>query len=276
MIQHSNKEQSFWQKSNDLQARAWPYRLNRFVRARLYNFCAKLMWLAEEPRALAAWKHGWDPDHYIRLRRWHDEGFRPQIVYDIGAHAGGWSEMCQSIFRPRQCFLFEPLPEYQQKACARQPRQDADWQIMPFALGDTEQVNQMFVTQNNAASSMLAPIPGEVPSEWGTEVVGQQKVEVVTLDGLAARKALPSPDLVKIDVQGYEGRVIDGGKSVLSKAQRIIVEVSLRPLYSEQALLWDVLNTITGWGFELEDMTETCREWAGRLWQTDLWLKRKP
>ncbi len=273
VTQNRNKDQSFWQKSNDLQCRGWPYRLSRFIRAGLHNWCTKVIWLADEPRSLQAWKRGWDPEHYIRLRRWHDQGFRPKVVYDIGAHVGGWSEMSQSIFAPRQCFLFEPQPEYQAKARARQPH-GADWQVFPVALGDKEQSDLMYVTQNGAASSMLAPLGGAVPKDWGTETVGQKSVQVAMLDSLVASKGLPFPDLVKIDVQGYEGRVIAGGKNVLSKAQRIVIEVSLRAIYSDQALLPEVLQTMSDWGFELEDINETCRQWAGPLWQTDLWLKR--
>lgn len=273
MTQQSNTERSFWKKSNDPERREWPYRLTRSIRSKVHNWCTKLRWLADDPRSLQAWKHGWDPDHYIRLCRWHDRGFRPQVVYDIGAHLGGWSEMCQSIFGPRQCFLFEPQPDYQEKARALQP-QGADWQVLPVALGDKEQAELMYVTQNAAASSMLAPLEGGVPKDWGTGIVAQKKVQVVALDHLVASRNLPWPELVKIDVQGYEGHVIAGGQNVLSKAQRIIVEVSLRAIYSEQALLPEVLQTLSSWGFELEDINETCRQWAGPLWQADLWLKR--
>jgi FkbM family methyltransferase len=272
--QTSNTNRTFWQKSNDLQCREWPCRLTRFLRARLHHWCARGMLLADDPRVLQAWRKGWETDHYVRLRRWHDQGFRPQIVYDIGAHSGDWSDMCQSIFAPKKMFLFEPQPEHQKQARARAPRHGADWQVLPVALGDKDETNRIYLTQNAAAASLLAPLEGEVPANWGTGTVGHQEVTVATLDGLASRTGLPWPDLVKIDVQGYEGRVIAGGREVLSKAQRIIVEVSLRAIYRDQALLPEILQTLSNWGFALEDMNETCREWAGPLWQTDLWLKR--
>ena len=51
---------SFWQKSNDPENREWPYRLSRALRANVHKWCGKVMHLAEDPRALAAWKKGWD------------------------------------------------------------------------------------------------------------------------------------------------------------------------------------------------------------------------
>lgn len=274
VTQPIHNERSFWQNSNDLQCRGWPHRLIRFLRARLRNGCAKGLLLADDPRVIQAWRRGWETDHYVRLRRWHDEGFRPQFVYDIGAHTGLWSEMCQAIFAPKKILLFEPQSEHHEKARARQPQPGADWQVVPVALGEKDETNLLHVTQNAAASSLLPPLPAAVPKEWGTEAVRQKEVQVATLDGLVAREKLPLPDLVKIDVQGYEGRVIAGGKNALAHAERIIVEVSLRAIYREQALLPDILQTLAGWGFALDDWNETCREWAGPLWQTDLWLTR--
>lgn len=264
---------TFWQQSNDLANRAWPYRLSRFARANVQRGCARILQLAEDPRVITAWRRGWDADHFIRLHRWHDQGFRPRIVYDIGAHEGRWTEMCQSIFSPTQCFLFEPQPEYQARAKARQPA-GARWEIIPVAAGDAEQVRQIYVTENDTASSLLRPLEGEVPAAWGTRPVHQREVQIATLDELAAKNKWPAPDLVKIDVQGYEGRVIAGGKHVLSQSQRIVVEVSLQPIYTDQSLLPEIASTLSNWGFEIDDMNEACREWAGRLWQADLWWRR--
>lgn len=273
MTENDKSSRSFWERSNDLENRQWPFRLTRFLRGRLRGFCGKLILLAEDPRALQIWGKGWDPDHYVRLRRWHDKGFRPQVVFDIGAHVGGWSEMCHSIFAPPQMVLFEPQPDLASQARTRRPSAAA-WKVLEVALGSQTESKPLYVTQNAAASSMLAPIDGPVPKEWGTGAVGQKTVMVEPLDHLAAREKLALPDLVKIDVQGYEGQVLTGGEKVLSQAQRLVIEVSLRPLYDGQALLPDVLRTVSAWGFELEDMHETCREWAGPLWQVDLWLKR--
>ena len=273
MKPYETTHRSFWQKSNDLQCRDLPYRLSRFVRSGVHSLCTKLRWLADDPRIIETWRHGWDPDHYVRLRRWHDNGFRPKVIYDIGAYVGGWSDMCHSIFKPDLCVLFEPQKHLQEQARARQPS-DANWKVMPVALGNADETQPMHLTENCSASSVLQPIEKGVPSTWGTRPVRQQEIRIATLDGLTSAETLPPPDLVKIDVQGYEGQVIAGGKEILSKAQRIVVEVSLHPIYEKQSLLPEIASTLAGLGFEVYDIHETCREWAGRLWQVDLWLKR--
>jgi len=269
----TGKEASFWQQSNNLANRSMTHRLLRFLRARAFQFCAKASALAQEPRLLAAWRHGWDNDHYRRLLHWRDEGFRPSVVYDIGAHAGGWAEMCQAIYQPKTCYLFEPQNEYLEQARKRQPR-GANWILLPIALGEVEHEETLRLTKDPAASSLLPPLPND-GLKAGTAEIGQEQVRVLPLDELGRRDKLPLPDLVKIDVQGFEAKVIAGGISTLRGAQRIVVEASLNPIYRDQPLLPEVLFKLTQCGFRLTDISDACRSWpSDELWQVDLWFKR--
>ena len=258
-----------------MRRREWTFRFIRFGRARLRSLCAKGLLLADEPRIIQAWRRGWDEEHFVRLRRWHDEGFRPSCIYDIGAHAGSWSEMCQAIFAPRQCFLFEPQPQLQAKAREKQALSGGNWQVVPVALGDQAGENTLYVTRNRAASSLLEPMETGLPAEWGTKAERQEKVGTGRLDELAAAEHWPVPDLVKIDVQGYEEKVLAGGQQTLGQSQRMVVETSLRELYHGQSLLPRLIDMLTSWGYRVEDINEAGRQWpGGRLWQVDLWLKR--
>jgi FkbM family methyltransferase len=232
------------------------------------------MMLADDPRVWRAWRRHWDAAHFIQLQRWHDEGFRPAVVYDIGAHEGLWSEMCQAIFAPAKCFLFEPQRAVRERACRRQPGPPAAWQVVPVALGDHQETQSLHVTRNAAASSLLTPLASESAGLGDIQAVAEETVEVRALDELAAALGLPKPDLVKIDVQGFEGRVLAGGARTLAQARRMVVEVSLHPLYDGQSLMPEVLQTLSNWGFELEEVQETLRQWPGTLRQADLWLRK--
>src|SRR6185295_19740746 len=127
---------SFFQKANDLSCRSLACRLTRLIRAQARNLCGYGLLLSDEPRVVRAWARGWDAEHFIRLLRWRDSGFASKVVYDIGAHDGRWSEMCQFLLRPERCYLFEPQTTYQEMAQARQPREGAIWKFIPVALGD--------------------------------------------------------------------------------------------------------------------------------------------
>lgn len=262
---------TFFQEDNDLRCRALPHRLLRFLRARLRRACSQGTLLADDPRVVEAWLRGWDASHYVQLRRWHDQGFRPRVVYDVGANNGAWAEMCQAVLAPEQVFLFEPQSDFQRKAAARQPP-GAAWQVLPVALGAEDAAGSLYVTRERAASSLLAPRTGGAPAE---DLVGREEVQVATLDGLLRDRGLPPPDLVKIDVQGYESHVLAGGRDTLARARRLIVEVGLQPTYRAQALLPEILQALATLSFAVEHVEEAYRRWPGPVLYVDLWLERR-
>lgn len=63
--------------------------------------------------------------------------------------------------------------------------------------------------------------------------------QTITLDTVVARRNFPLPDLVKIDVQGSELDIIQGGKSCISHARHLIVELQ-NVNYNEGAPTVDV------------------------------------
>jgi FkbM family methyltransferase len=271
----SSVGRTFFDRANDPNARDLPSRLSRFLRARLRRLCAAGMLLADDPRIVRAWLRNWDGPHFIQLCRWRGEGFRPRVVYDIGAHEGIWSQMCQAVLAPAECLLFEPQSEARAKAQLRQPGTGGTWRFLPVALGDRQETHVFHVTRRSAAASLLRPLSAESTGVSDIGLLAEQKVEVMPLDALVAAQGLPLPDLVKIDVQGFEGKVLAGGGDTLRHAERMVVEVSLHPLYDGQSLMPEVLQTLSNWGFELQEVQETFRNWPDRLWQVDLWLTRK-
>jgi hypothetical protein len=54
-------------------------------------------------------------------------------------------------------------------------------------------------------------------------VVGVHQVDVVSLDGLFETEALPVPDVVKIDVEGHEERVLAGMGTLMERARPALV-----------------------------------------------------
>lgn len=63
-----------------------------------------------------------------------------------------------------------------------------------------------------------------------------RKYKTKKLDTVVAERGFPLPDLVKIDVQGSEKDVVEGGIKTLSQAQRLIIEMQKVP-YNENAPL---------------------------------------
>jgi hypothetical protein len=102
-----------------------------------------------------------------------------------------------------------------------------------------------------------------------------QDVTVSTLDKWAESHKLEPPILIKMDVQGYEGHVIRGGRATIQKAQVLLLEVSFVELYAGQCLFDELYDAVRELGYRCVGMTyPLCDRESGRALQTDALFAR--
>jgi FkbM family methyltransferase len=77
-----------------------------------------------------------------------------------------------------------------------------------------------------------------------------EMVEVKRLDDVLRDFELKCEILIKIDVQGYEDKVLGGAEETIGKAKAIIIEVSFRELYEGQALFETIFGLLSEKGFK--------------------------
>ena len=75
------------------------------------------------------------------------------------------------------------------------------------------------------------------------------EIKMQRLDDAVQSLKLVQPLMLKIDVQGYEERVLRGGEKTLALADVVLVETSLEKLYDGQSLFDDVYRLLTTQGF---------------------------
>ncbi len=94
------------------------------------------------------------------------------------------------------------------------------------------------------------------------------------LDGLANNLNFQVPLCAKLDVQGFEDRVLRGGTNTLSEASVIMIESSFKPLYENQALFDDVYKMLTSWGFRYFGSLDVQPDKTGLpAWEDALFVK---
>jgi FkbM family methyltransferase len=162
------------------------------------------------------------------------------VVYDIGAAAGAYATAFSKVSTVSQIIAFEPLAE-SYAALERGARDVSSIRCFRLALGDENGRLDLHRSLLRDTSSLL-PISDTMRAHFplGAEIEGAESVAVARLDDVVAEHGLPPPDFVKMDVQGFEDRVIRGGAATLRSARLFIVEVSFRPLYEGSALFDDV------------------------------------
>jgi FkbM family methyltransferase len=177
--------------------------------------------------------------------------FQIDLVLDVGANAGQYAGDLREFGYTKRIVSFEPLaPAFE--TLARKARRDPNWQTFNLALGDCDGASEINVSSNSFSSSLLPILPAHVASAPQSAYVGKQAIQVRTLDSVFNEVCRAGERVfLKIDTQGYERRILEGGRNSLPRIQGVQVELSLVPLYEGETLFTEMLPLIQGKGFEL-------------------------
>jgi FkbM family methyltransferase len=170
------------------------------------------------------------------------EAARPfdiRTIYDVGASKGTWAMLAKAIIPEATVDAFEPLGAH----CAAFHKNllgAEGVRLHSVALGETSASATLRVTDFSDASSLL-PLVDSSRLRFGVKEVEQVSVEVRRLDDFRIDHGLPLPDLLKLDVQGFELEVLKGATECLRTAKAVIVEVSFAEYYQRQCLFHEVV-----------------------------------
>ncbi|MFC0199173.1 FkbM family methyltransferase [Paracoccus rhizosphaerae] len=150
----------------------------------------------------------YNPVRQRQLVRFYRDLLSPgQLAFDIGAHVGSRARaMRRAGARVVACEPQEPFVSFLQRSLP------SDIVLVRKAVGPTETMAQMSVSSLHPTVSSLsasfAADAAEAPGFGHVRWDRRQQVQVTTLDRLIADHGMP--DLVKIDVEGFELDVLAG------------------------------------------------------------------
>lgn len=174
-----------------------------------------------------------------------------KTILDIGANTGQFAEKMRKIFPTTMIYSFEPLPE-----CFKELNQNFQgnklFKAYNIALGqETGEIN-MYKNDYSPSSSLLPMADLHKQAFEYTQNTTFEKIRVEKLDDFVAKEHLhiDFPLMIKLDVQGYEDKVIKGGKNLIQSADIIICELSMEKLYEGQPLFDDIYTLLKKMGFQ--------------------------
>ena len=187
--------------------------------------------LIDNPPTWRLQLNGIGPEGFVQFNRPWFRRLRPTSVLDVGANRGQFAQVISTVLPDVPVYSFEPLPDCFD-ALVRLSRTYPSIRGFQVAVGDKAGTVTMFRNAYSDSSSLRAmrelhkqQFPFTAKPE--TEV----EVQVVTLDDACRGLALGSRPFLKIDVQGFEEKVILGADAVLAMAVAAVIEVSFEPLY---------------------------------------------
>ena len=193
------------------------------------------------------------------------------VVLDVGANVGQFGSELRRVGYKGVIVSFEPLSSARVKLKAAAGH-DPLWRIADrAALGATDGEVDLNIAANSASSSVLPMLKRHADAAPESVYVGSERVPLRTLDDLVERYVDPESRIfLKIDTQGYEDRVLEGGRHTVERAVGLCVELSFVPLYGGQLLYKEMVPRLEALGFELWNLTPALIDASdGRLHQVD-------
>ncbi len=199
------------------------------------------------------------------------KAFDVDLLLDIGANIGQYAKERLASGYKGLIVSFEPISAARE-VLLKEAQLYPNWVVADrCAIGDRRAVVEIHVSDNSEASSVLTPTASHLQHAPQAVSVSRELVDLRTLDDVAAtfleRSKTP---FLKIDVQGFEHKVLAGAAETVSRSVGLQVELSFVKMYDDQRLFPEMTSIIDALGFTLCRMIPvTVDKQTGKWLQAD-------
>jgi FkbM family methyltransferase len=206
----------------------------------------------------------WDEDAVLKSLITLSEPF----VVDVGAYSGTSAVRFRNLFPGARLVCFEPNPEVHAELLVTKGALGGDITVFDKAVSDVDGHATFFVQGINPGLSGLSKrslkstdsiaLASDAPGIREKLNIRQFTVETVKLDSveLLRRERI---DLLKIDVQSMEAKVLAGAIELLQRTEVVLIEVSFYDLYENRSSFRAIEEFTVQSGLQLWAITDHSR-----------------
>jgi FkbM family methyltransferase len=204
---------------------------------------------------------GLDP-FLILLKRF---AFAPKHILDIGANRGLWTREAVKFFPDARYTLVEPQDYLKSHI---QDLLDRGCKIQWINAGASDRSGTLpFTITNCDGSCSFAYTAGQALASGFQQIL----VPIKTVNEIVAAVGADPPDMVKIDAEGLDLKVLAGASDLLGRAEIFLVEAVLRGGGSYENSFPEVIAFMVNAGYLLVEITDLNRSPKyGVLWLCEL------
>lgn len=178
-----------------------------------------------------------------RLKFYKQNGAQFKKILDVGAYNGEWKDTVQKIFPESEILMIEANKDKEVIL-----KKKGKYIIELLGSEDNKEVN-FFKCDDNRIDTGNSVYLENTSMKFIPEVRKTKKLSsVIDKD--------EKFDLIKIDVQGSEIDVIEGGKDIIKNSNFLIIEMSLQNYNEGAPKLLEVINNLNNNNFELIDIID--------------------
>jgi FkbM family methyltransferase len=172
------------------------------------------------------------------------------LIFDVGGSRGQSIEKFKKIFQDPIIHSFEPIKS-DFDIMYKKFGTDKNVHLNNFALGDKIEYKDFYITAQTDNSSFNKINKDTIwlkkrSKQFNTTIDGyiksKIKIKINTLDNYCKNKKIDTIDLLKIDTQGYEDKVLQGSFNILKKnnIKSIVTEIMFDNVYEKYFSFSDI------------------------------------
>jgi FkbM family methyltransferase len=174
-----------------------------------------------------------------------------RFIVDIGANKGQFALACK-IFAPQALIIsFEPLPGPSLIFNSIFSKKNKNIKLYESAIGLESRFSVIHLSNREDSSSLLPIGLNQAIKYPGTHEIGTLEVKEAPLENFLNLDDILFPALLKLDVQGYELKALQGCEPLLTGFDYIYCECSFIELYSGQSLADEIIRWLQKHQFTL-------------------------
>jgi len=193
------------------------------------------------------------------------------IIFDVGANEGVLTELYRQQFPTAIIHAFEPHPQAY-KILQDKFVNDPNIFTNNFGIADAPDI-LLFNLANQSGSSSFLPFSDDSPYVRGTGVstVDSMKIDVTCIDSYCEKNNIDHIDFMKLDVQGFEPKVILGASNMLARKSinAIQTEIVFRDFYKSASSFLDIEQHLIMHGFTLRCIYDIYPAEGAQIFQCD-------
>jgi FkbM family methyltransferase len=171
----------------------------------------------------------------------------PKIIFDVGANQGNWSVAALKRFPNVRVFAFEPSSNNIQSL--ERFQNEFGNRLTVINEGASNMIGRA-ILHKDADGSGLASLHERELDRYDIKLDKKEDITLTTLDYICKIHEIEKVDIIKIDVEGHEMKVLEGAVGILDKAKTVQFEFGGTMLDSRYYFK-DFYEFFTKRGFEL-------------------------
>lgn len=167
-----------------------------------------------------------------------------RYIIDGGASIGNTSNRLSNLFQKAKIHAIDPYPPFFE-ALSRASNRNPKIRAHNAALSNYDGNSTLNINMSEGTNSLL-DIKDVNSKVFGDLLAKKDQIEVVckTLDSFTEENSIENIDILKLDLQGYELKALQGATKILQKQKVgvLLCEIIFEDIYEDQTRPYELIN----------------------------------